>query len=335
MLYTYNSQRQITLDTNLSWDTTKKIWTAITSNTYTYDGNGDRILVITKTQDTASSQFLNTLKITDSLSGNTKVETVYSWDTAYWLPLFKEIFYLDKNSNDTLMQHQNWDNGAWVNAYQYQKTFNSNKKLLTLLTSQWDSSKWTLTDKESYEYDANGYDTLYIHQNMDTNKTWQYVFMQQATNTYNASNALTLRVENGSYDNKVFDPFVRKYFYPDANQNDTLQVNQLWDAGSSKFVNEGRITTKYQVFTKMKETLVACNCMKVYPNPVTGSSFFVKTNKASDVKLYNLSGKLILTQLLSQESYDTEIQIPLLLSGVYILEVKDERGVVRNKLVVN
>jgi hypothetical protein len=68
------------------------------------------------------------------------------------------------------------------------------------------------------------------------------------------------------------------------------------------------------------------NYINFYPNPVTGSTlnikYSVKANEEIGIKLYDVTGRIMLQQSLSlkQGSADTKLNLPNLTKGVYFIQ---------------
>lgn len=70
--------------------------------------------------------------------------------------------------------------------------------------------------------------------------------------------------------------------------------------------------------------------IKIYPNPVT-NMLILETPDKSDVEILNIQGQLIKT--LAAEDYKTGVDVSAFPDGVYIVEVKTEKGIVVKRFV--
>lgn len=77
------------------------------------------------------------------------------------------------------------------------------------------------------------------------------------------------------------------------------------------------------------------NAFTLYPNPVTNSVVYINAlYPITKVAIYDLSGKLILTQ--SGSNYITQsLELPFMASGLYVIEIETEKGVGRMKLLMH
>jgi hypothetical protein len=69
---------------------------------------------------------------------------------------------------------------------------------------------------------------------------------------------------------------------------------------------------------------------KVYPNP-TNNNFFVESENGNIIKVYDMFGKEILTQLISGK---TEINISHLSKGIYNIRIFSGGRVIENSKIV-
>lgn len=84
------------------------------------------------------------------------------------------------------------------------------------------------------------------------------------------------------------------------------------------------------------EPVTSSNTLTIYPNPFTGDRVVVEfdgeTDENSELRLYNLSGVLILTQKV--ETSRTEIFRGDLPSGIYLLQLQSVAGVETRRLII-
>lgn len=324
-----NKTKNLTNRAEKAWDSSQKVWKDFTTDSFKYDSLGRQIEVVTKRWDTALLQYVNISRITDSFTKNNRIETAFNWDGSIWFPIFQDKFTMDKTTgDDTLMQHMIWNTTKWVNSVRYQKSFNSMHIPRLVLTSQWDGVKWVLTEKEKmYE------DTLYVHKILDTNNTWQYVYLQRGINTFNASKLRIEREEFGSYDSVKFEPFGHKYFYYDANGNDTQQVVQEWDATVSKYINVVRITVNVQEWVGLKQDQPLTNNIEIYPNPTRDKiNILTQTTGNVDVMVYDITGKIVTNKTLYHKSGLYQLDLSNQAKGVYFIKCNYGNKVVLKKI---
>lgn len=71
--------------------------------------------------------------------------------------------------------------------------------------------------------------------------------------------------------------------------------------------------------------------IKIFPNPASGNEISIITNKAIVVEVYDVLGKKIKTQKISQNQ--KKLNISELRNGIYILRLKSEDGSVSKKII--
>ncbi|MEE9407852.1 MAG: endonuclease [Polaribacter sp.] len=69
----------------------------------------------------------------------------------------------------------------------------------------------------------------------------------------------------------------------------------------------------------------------IYPNPVSGNDLFIKTSQDSSIKIYNVLGKLMLTD--SINSSKSKIDVSSLQKGIYLLKIITGNGSTTKKLI--
>ena len=336
--YVYNPSQQLVSDEDRNWDTINTVWTNNSTDSFTYDNMNRLYIHLTDAWNTNS--YMNAARIVDSFSGNIKTETVYGWGNINYSAEYRDIYYLDNMGNDTLDINQGWDGSSWTNSVKYQTKYSSTGKAITIFTSQWNNNNWALSDRELNYYDGNGNDTLYVHQTPDvTVGKWQYVFTQKSTNIYNGAGQLLQVMQNGSYDNIKWMPFAKYNYSYDGNGNDTQNIVQLWDSISTAWVNNGRYTMTYQVFTGINSDETSLY-IKVYPNPSKGNVNFeysLAEKGYTKISIYDLSGKEITIPFCGFEDFGHQIKSldMQLLPGIYIYTIQCGNFVNHGKLITN
>ena len=73
----------------------------------------------------------------------------------------------------------------------------------------------------------------------------------------------------------------------------------------------------------------------VYPNPVSQViNVSSQHSKVEEVRIYNVLGEEVLSQkFVNQHSKEVSVDVSGLVSGVYMVEARTEKGVVRKKFV--
>lgn len=72
----------------------------------------------------------------------------------------------------------------------------------------------------------------------------------------------------------------------------------------------------------------------IFPNPVEGNYFYINSSEnITGVKIYNLTGQLIQVYTTGNQSKSVTLEKPLIASGIYVVEIQTENGVVCKKII--
>jgi hypothetical protein len=69
----------------------------------------------------------------------------------------------------------------------------------------------------------------------------------------------------------------------------------------------------------------------MYPNPLKGNNLFIKTQQDSPIKIYNVLGKLILSDTVN--SSKNKIDVSSLQKGIYLIKVTSGKSTTTKKLI--
>ncbi|WP_136480879.1 T9SS type A sorting domain-containing protein [Cognatitamlana onchidii] len=156
-----------------------------------------------------------------SFAQNYKIETkkIYSWDTSSnpseWKHDVTEQYTYD-NGGDKETKILAYQVPSMETIYQITKTYDANNNITLAIQQFWDSS--------SMEW-LNGSKVTYVYYNGSSN------LKEETRETYNF---LTMSYQNSS---RI------KYEYDGSNL--TVQIDQRWDIGMSKWVNEDKLELSY------------------------------------------------------------------------------------------
>ena len=70
---------------------------------------------------------------------------------------------------------------------------------------------------------------------------------------------------------------------------------------------------------------------KMYPNPLKGNNLFIKTQQDSTIKIYNVLGKLILSDIVN--SNKNKVDVSSLQKGIYLIKVTSGNSTTTKKLI--
>ena len=202
----------------------------------------------TETKVNSTSQTLLDSIVTKNISGiNTK----------------KDVFYYDKNGNDTTVLRYDWDdvtsnwlislkeksvidnNGLilsyetylWIGGFyfmggsKYENTYNSNNEVLTNTEYKWDAltSSWIYSSKSENSYDANNnLITTIVYSRNNVLNVWNQ--LTKSTFNYDLNNKLITEIDF-NWDNITVNWVnnVKDEHAYDTHGNDTLMLGYKWD----------------------------------------------------------------------------------------------------------
>ena len=109
----------------------------------------------------------------------------------------------------------------------------------------------------------------------------------------------------------------------------TYTAEVVYNGCSGTQVTISDTVTVYTGFMGINENLIN-NSTAIYPNPAT-DNITIETPQQSTIEISNIQGQLIKTLVAS--SIKTNIDVSALPSGVYVVQVKTEKGIVVRKFV--
>src|SRR5690606_28113237 len=73
------------------------------------------------------------------------------------------------------------------------------------------------------------------------------------------------------------------------------------------------------------------NSIKIYPNPVQTDEVFIESNQIILAEVYDVLGKKVLTQTISQNQ--KKLKISALSKGIYLVKLNSDKGSITKKLI--
>jgi hypothetical protein len=339
LAYSYSLAKLLEYDVEQGWDTINSAWVNTGADSFKYD-NYDR-LVLRSTKTWNNTAFEATAEVVDSFGGNMHIETVYGWSANLQLAQYRDLYYSDSSANDTLDINQGWDGNSWINSVMYQTRYYSRGKPSSILTYQWSGNKWQLHDKEENYYDTYGNDTLYIHQvPAPTSGKWDYVFLQRSQYTYSGSGLVTQLIQTGSYNNIHWELFNRYNYAYDANGNDSQYVVQDWDSLSKQWVNNGKYTFFYQLFTFINKP-EPISGFNIFPNPCSermNIEYYVVSPALTTISIMDVSGKEVIAPFKTLDEVGRHkliLDLPSFSSGFYFYMFRSGSSSFSGRLMIN
>jgi len=229
-----------------NWANNGAIFTPVDSTYYSYSsGRGgdlqvghilkyDNATMWNYLGDTAYSNGWYYIQTFDANNNITSRISQY-WDGTAWV-LYSKVLYTYNSSNQvTTMILQSWGGSTWVPVSQNVYTYNSAGKLVVDQYQTWNSLTMTFdaSSQKTYYYDVSGNlvnetDQAYVMSTPVYTNQWAY--------TYSSTNQLLTTTYN-VWDGSTWDPMTMLTNTYDSSGNMTNTLSQLYDAGTSTWVN--------------------------------------------------------------------------------------------------
>ena len=330
-----------------SWDTNTNSYLLIyKDDEFYYDTNGNEILKIRYNWDTTTDSFVLYTKYESYYNRfeNTKAIITYRWDTANdsYGTFYKQEYNYDTNGNEIQMIDYYWNSdsesfGINYHSYKNEKTYDSNENITLHTRYKWNTTTESFVpiDKDEFYYDTNGNEILKERYNWDI-ATNSYVKDTKDETTFDANGNRTLSI-NYNWDSNlgVYKPsFKQEYsIVLDNETNLTLEgTSFIYDANlynwslleEEEFKSFWYYTKNESLSTKdINEELYS-----IYPNPTNDKLFIQGLLNTSKVSIYNVLGKLVLSQTITKE-----IDVKQLSKGIYILKIIDGQKETTRKFI--
>ncbi|MCK0109301.1 endonuclease [Flavobacteriaceae bacterium S0825] len=191
---------------------------------------------------------------------------------------------------------------------------------------------WSATDART-DQDINGSTAITIRNGSLTTPT--------VSGGIGSLTVTTLRVFSGSsgtFNLKVNGNVVGTIAYSDAEQ--TITVPNINVTGNISVVIDGNSTGSNRViFDDLSWTCYAplstgtneLKRLSIYPNPVKDNAIYFNTNKAIDIKIYDILGKLVISKsVLPNSAY---VDISNINKGIYLVKISSDNQSITKKLI--
>jgi hypothetical protein len=317
---TYDENNNMLTETRQDWvgdcsgDGCSGEWINNGRSTYTYDANNNLLTRI------AEAWFYNSWRnhcqytFTYNSNNNMTTQLYQTWrdDNSGWRNIF-QYTYTYANNNMLMQLYERWQNDTWINEEKDTYTYNPNNNLLKQLSQIWQNGSWVNSSQINYTYDINNNLQTYLREQW-RNNTW--INDLQKLWTYDENDNCTL-VENFIFSGGNWHPI------------DIPMCLYYNNMQSSSYYYAYKVTVQYTKGTKPTsiEDFVL-STISVYPNPTSG--LLNITNQEQNILLisiYNLSGIKLF------ESEHTTFDISHFPSGIYIVKIITEQGIIMKKIV--
>ncbi|WP_445733906.1 T9SS type A sorting domain-containing protein [Mariniflexile sp.] len=316
-ILTYNSNNDVTLKVNQSWNVGSMAWENISKSDYVYDGLNNLISETMQIADLVTMVYINTNRILYAYSGADLVsETNQNWNsvTSTWINNSRDLYeysgsYVIKNTT------QQWAavSGIWVNKEQSDITYVSVGKPSMVVYKKWNptNSTWDVGERDTATYTA-GVISKILTEKFD-GSTWNK--FTQVLFTY--TNGLETESLNQKWNVSTWLNDNREINTYDANGNNIVNISENWNDFIMEWIPHTKVEKDVSLaspFTLSMASFKVGN-FKIYPNPASGVINISSQTTIEKVEMFDVLGKKVLSS-----SEEKQINIENLKSGVYMLK---------------
>jgi len=355
IIYDANNNRTNGVDQNLDGD----VWVNFKKTESSYDVNNNIITNFIQNWTGNSWENEGNYFYTYDANNNRTSMMYQNWNSNDWMNIVMFSYTYDANNNQLSGLNQKWS-GEWVNVSQFVNTYDSNNNLLTELDQQWVLDSWENSKLMTNFYDEDN-NTLssVLQQNWYVN-VWKDAYL--STYSYDANNNPTSILTQSWFNNVWYDIRLDTRTY-DSNNNTTSILEQTWNGYewenflqnlasynamsfienySFKFWGTGQTdvtsgdSTHYfmQPAVGVNDLIVSEGNINVYPNPGTGKFTINSSDAINSVEVYNLLGKQVYSEQLSNQLSTAEIDISDFAKGIYFVKISDGKNTSTRKILV-
>lgn len=309
--------------------------------TYTYNTNNQ---VIEKIEQLwRDSQYVNSEKTTYTYANNLVTQILgQDWTNGLWINSYRTTLTYNNNNQLLFFVIQDWTGTQWINKFKDDLTYTEDK-LTGVSSEEWVNTKWVVSNTSSFTYTSNNnIMTQVINLSTGGKEMIDYVLdpngnrirrtrsfngAERSKREYNYDTSALLSSIYHPFKDKIGIDYVYEdfphihkitditFFFYNTSMGFTIAYRTIYDY-------DNQITLKVQDFESV-------NNINIYPNP---SSDFILINglhKTETVKVYNLSGKVIMKKNVDPGQ---RIDVQGLISGVYLVKTEQRPAI---KLIKN
>ena len=189
------------------------------------------------------------------------VEITQGWDsvseTGYaWLNIYKTVFNLDANGNDTFTHTWVWNaaDTLWVPQSFIRYIYDLHNNLIQEIRASWPGTAWDTTAnvKNNYYYNNTGLDTLAINIEFNFN-TYKWDTIHKTRNLYRANTAYDSVQIIQAYNSgqvPLWSNLTNIIYSYDGNNNVTFITTQNWSLNNSTWVNYSQEQFNYNTYNQ-------------------------------------------------------------------------------------
>jgi hypothetical protein len=345
--YEYDSNNNLTAETELNWDSNSNSWKTLYKTTYTYNANNKVTEEIHKNWNATTNTLENSEKTINTYSAGKLTESVYyDWQNSNWVNSYKYVVSYNANNLPSIYLSYKWNRSQWVNDERGTFTYNSNNKLTSDIYEDWVGSQWVNSLNSLYTYNSNNklisdksadwdeFNTIWTENGSKTEYDWDgtgnktretiyYKFSDGSRNQYKDEYTYDTFNLMSNFAHPFKDKTGLDYIFEDVPHINKVQGynSYSYNQSTSSYTLSSRRTYNYNTALVLgKEKFeIPDSKISVYPNP-TKDFLNIQTasNTAFDkVIVTDLSGSTVL----QQNQNTTQVNVQNLAKGMYLLQV--------------
>jgi hypothetical protein len=347
--YTYNAHMKTTSHLSQTWDQYINDWINDSRYDFMYDANQNLTQRILIAWDAIDNQYRYDYFY--DLNNNDTAYIFYIWNinSSEWEETRKEVNIMGVHGNiDTTYNYTFDTNNLWIYSYKYIYEYGNHDKLAGFFAFTWNKEDqiWVGNIKYDYTYDSDG------NQNSEIFYSWNltdWIPNSKTEKEYDSTQNNTITIQymyNGGWipsvkSESVYNPafLSNEILIPQSIQNEYSYYNNqissmktfIYQVGNWELANEKHYYYSNTSVSIADQQLTGIN---LYPNPAKNTINVDKgENKDVCVFIYNMMGQLLLQKTLNR--IDSQIDISNLQKGMYIINIKNEKGNYLKKFVKN
>jgi hypothetical protein len=316
--YSYDTNDNIVLTVNYSWDTILNVWTENWKTEFAYNEIGNIIL-----------------------------ETSYSFTSNIWYQSRKNEYSYDSNGNLFLHMQYHCEEGSndWDNFRKWEYSYDDQGNQIMEIASSWFSfnDEWTKQRKNEYTYDSNGNLISSIGYDWDDG-SWRETSISsywpsdspsrsgKKVYSYDSNGNLTL-TEGYSWDDDDNEWFIEAKLESNyyEHENQVFDIAYRWNTATGTWSYDRKIEQHYSRINVTSAQEIVNKTISFHPNPATDFiSFKRNESELSIFNLYDIQGRLVM----KKEIHGNErLDIQHLKKGIYIYHLNQNGKVYNGKLI--
>lgn len=346
-------------------DVDNQVWVNDRYTTNTFDSNDELIETVNEIWD--GDAWMNDNRTLNGLNGDGDIVSVMNqhWENGAWVNDNRSTFtYNASNDNDKLI-YEIWEDNAWSPDFQIFYAYNTDHLLVASIFQKWDAgmNAYGNINRIFRSYFA-GTDLI----SEETAEVWNvgaadpdWIPSSRLTFEYDGDgNQLSRLREAYNVTNEVYSNAELVEDGYDSESNNVSTITKVWQ--SEMWVNQSKIDREFDEVGNLKifrfsfwqndawteasyceffctltfvdnvtETEQTLDCKM--PNPFINGQFIscknLPQNEILDLKIYDLNGKLVVSQL-----FDNQVNTTQFSKGIYFFTIQNKGNIVFKEKVI-